>query len=82
MTVLLMFGVAIAMEGILNVVFGNKFKSVTPAYFTESLQIGELVLPYPQLISGITAVIVLVALYFYLRFSWAGRALRASAQNK
>jgi len=82
MTVLLMFGVAIAMEGILNIIFGNKFKSVTPPYFTQSLQIGELVLPYPQLISGVLAVLVLGGIYAYLRFSWAGRALRASAQNK
>lgn len=82
MTVLLMFGVAIAMEGVLNIVFGNKFKSVTPPYFTQSLQLGELVLPYPQLISGFLAIVVLGGIYAYLKFSWAGRALRASAQNK
>jgi len=82
MTVLLMFGVAIAMEGVLNIVFGNKFKSVTPPYFTQSLQVGELVLPYPQLISGLLAIVVLGGIYAYLKFSWAGRALRASAQNK
>lgn len=82
MTVLLMFGVAIALEGLLNIIFGNKFKSVTPPYFTESLTIGDLVLPYPQLISGILAVVVLGGIYAYLKYSWAGRALRASAQNK
>ena len=82
MTVLLMFGVAIAMEGVLNIIFGNKFKSVTPPYFTQSLQLGDLVLPYPQLISGALAIIILGAIYAYLRLSWAGRALRASAQNR
>lgn len=82
MTVLLMFGVALTLEGILNLVFGNKFKSVTPPYFTESLTVGELVLPLPQLISGICAALVLGLMYAYLRLSWAGRALRASAQNR
>jgi len=82
MTVLLMFGVALALEGILNIVFGNKYKSVTPPYFTESLTIGELVLPLPQLISGVVGALVLVGIYLYLRLSWAGRALRASAQNR
>jgi len=81
MTVLLMFGVALAIEGILNLVFGNKFKSVTPDYFTESLKLGELVFPMPQLISGAMAILVLLGLYSYLRFSWAGKALRASSQN-
>lgn len=82
MTVLLMFGVAIAMEGVLNIVFGNEFKSVTPPYFTSSFKIGEIVIPYPQMISGVLAVVVLGGIYVYLRKSWAGRALRASAQNK
>lgn len=82
MTVLLMFGVALTLEGILNLVFGNKFKSVTPPYFTSSVNIGELVLPLPQLISGIVGLAVLGLMYAYLRVSWAGRALRASAQNK
>lgn len=82
MTVLLMFGVAIAMEGALNIVFGNEFKSVTPPYFTDSLVVGGIVLPYPQLISGVLAVVVLGGIYLYLKKSWAGRALRASAQNK
>jgi len=82
MTVLLMFGVALALEGVLNIVFGNKYKSVTPPYFTESLSIGDLVLPLPQLIAGVVGALVLVAIYLYLRLSWAGRALRASAQNR
>ncbi len=82
MTVLLMFGVAIAMEGVLNVIFGNKFKSVTPPYFTDSLVLGDIVIPYPQLISAVLAAVVLGGIYVYLKKSWAGRALRASAQNK
>ncbi|MEZ5115357.1 MAG: branched-chain amino acid ABC transporter permease [Candidatus Nanopelagicales bacterium] len=82
MTVLLMFGIAISLEGILNLVFGNKFKSVTPPYFTSSVQIGEIVLPMPQLISGAIALVVLWLIYVYLRTSWAGRALRAAAQNR
>jgi branched-chain amino acid transport system permease protein len=76
-----MFGVALTLEGILNLVFGNKFKSVTPPYFT-SPDGGRLVLPLPQLISGICAALVLGLMYAYLRLSWAGRALRASAQNR
>jgi branched-chain amino acid transport system permease protein len=82
MTVLLMFGVALTLEGILNLVFGNKFKSVTPPYFTSSFTIGDLVLPLPQLISGVVGMTVLALMYAYLKVSWAGRALRASAQNK
>jgi branched-chain amino acid transport system permease protein len=82
MTVLLMFGIALILEGILNLWFGNKFKSVTPSYYLSSFNFGDIVLPMPQLISGVIAFITLGLIYAYLRFSWAGRALRASAQNK
>jgi len=34
------------------------------------------------LISGVLAIVVLGGIYLYLKKSWAGRALRASAQNK
>ena len=36
MSVLLTFGFALVIEGALNVVAGNKFKSATPSYFEES----------------------------------------------
>ncbi len=82
MTVLLMFGIALVIEGTLNLVFGNKFKSVTPEYFTWSVKIGDIVLPVPQLISGVLAIAILGLIYVFLRVSWAGRAVRATAQNR
>ena len=33
MSVLLTFGIAITIEGVLNVTAGNKFRSATPSYF-------------------------------------------------
>ena len=48
MSVLLTFGIALVIEGLLNVVAGNKFKSATPSYFEESFTIGSIHLPKPQ----------------------------------
>lgn len=81
MSVLLTFGLALAIEGVLNITAGNKFKSATPSYFEESFKIGSLSLPKPQVFGFVAAMLVLLALYVVLTRTWTGRAIRASSQN-
>jgi branched-chain amino acid transport system permease protein len=81
MSVLLTFGLALAIEGVLNVTAGNKFRSATPDYFEESFRIGGIALPKPQVYGFLAAVAVLGLLYFVLTRTWTGRAIRATAQN-
>jgi Branched-chain amino acid ABC-type transport system, permease components len=81
MSVLLTFGLALTIEGILNVTVGNKFRSVTPGYFEQSYQLGTLSLPKPQVYGFAAAVVVLGALYLVLTRTWTGRAIRACSQN-
>ena len=81
MSVLLTFGLALTIEGILNITAGNKFKSATPGYFEESFRIGSLSFPKPQVYGFLAAVLVLAALYVVLTRTWTGRAIRASSQN-
>jgi branched-chain amino acid transport system permease protein len=81
MSVLLTFGLALTIEGALNVTAGNKFRSATPGYFEESYRIGGVSLPKPQLYGFLAAVGVLALLYVVLTRTWAGRAIRATAQN-
>ena len=81
MSVLLTFGIALAIEGVLNVTAGNKFRSATPAYFQESFFIGGIALPKPHVYGFLTALVVLGLLYVVLTRTWTGRAIRATAQN-
>ena len=81
MSVLLTFGFALVIEGGLNVVAGNKFKSATPSYFEESFRVGSVSLPKTQVYGFLAAVVVLAALYVVLTWTWTGRAIRATAQN-
>ena len=80
-SVLLTFGLALFLEGIMGVIWGNTSHSVRPSYFTESFQIGELFLPKAQVYGGLVAIVVLASLYLILTRSWLGRAIRASAVN-
>jgi branched-chain amino acid transport system permease protein len=81
MSVLLTFGIALVLEGVLNVVAGNKFKSAAPGYFEESFAVGSIHLPKPQVYGFLAAVVVLAGLYVVLTRTWAGRAIRATSQN-
>jgi branched-chain amino acid transport system permease protein len=80
-SVLLTFGLAVFLEGIMGVIWGNTSHSVRPSYSTDSFRIGELFLPKAQVYGGLVAIVVLGSLYLVLTRSWLGRAIRASAVN-
>ena len=80
-TVLLTFGIALVLEGLMGEIWGNTSHSVRPAYFNQSFSIGELFLPKAQVYGGLVAIVVLSALYAILTWTWLGRAIRASAVN-
>jgi branched-chain amino acid transport system permease protein len=80
-SVLLTFAIALVLEGIMGLVWGNTSHSVRPAYFNESFSLGELFLPKAQVYGFAVAAIVLGSLYVILTRTWLGRAIRASAVN-
>ena len=80
-SVLLTFGLALFLEGIMGVIWGNTSHSVRPSYADERFQIGELFLPKAQVFGGLVAIVVLASLYLVLTRTWLGRAIRASAVN-
>jgi branched-chain amino acid transport system permease protein len=81
MSMLLTFGIALTIEGLLNLTSGNYFRSATPGYFAQSFHIGQLVLPKAQVYGCAAALVVLGGLYLVLNRTWTGRAIRACAQN-
>jgi branched-chain amino acid transport system permease protein len=80
-SVLLTFALALVLEGILGIVWGNTSHAVRTPYFDDSISIGAIFLPEAQLLGCLVAVAVLAALYAFLNRTWTGRAIRASAVN-
>jgi branched-chain amino acid transport system permease protein len=80
-SVLLTFALALVLEGILGIVWGNTSHAVRTPYFDASFDIGAIFLPKPQLYGCLVAVAVLAGLYAFLNKTWTGRAIRASAVN-
>ncbi len=80
-SVLLTFAIALVLEGVMGLVWGNTSHAVRPDYFNESYTVGELFLPKAQVYGFAVAAIVLGSLYLILTRTWLGRAIRASAVN-
>jgi len=80
-SVLLIFALALVLEGILGLVWGNTSHAVRTSYFDESFDLGSIFVPKAALYGCLVAVGVLAALYAFLNRTWTGRAIRASAVN-
>jgi branched-chain amino acid transport system permease protein len=71
----------LTIEGILNITAGNVFRSATPEYFDQAFRVAGIALPKPHVYGFLAALVVLTLLYLTLTRTWAGRAIRATAQN-
>jgi branched-chain amino acid transport system permease protein len=79
--IFLTVGLLIVLENAALVMFGSSFRSVTTPYQTSALQIGELFVSVPYLAAFLMSVASGVALWLFMRASWFGRAMRATAQD-
>lgn len=82
MTVLLTFGLALALEGLLGYFFTGIFRSTSPSYSTEALRLGDLFIPLGQLYGAITSVVLLLALGAFLGYTKLGLAIQATSENR
>ena len=81
MTVLLMFALAITIEGAMGLTWRNVFRSVRPSYFNQAFHLGPFDLPKANVYGCLIALAVLGALWLLLTRTWAGRAIRAVSEN-
>ncbi len=81
-TVLLTFAMATVIEGVLSFLFTGIYRSTTPSYTTETLHIGALYFPQGQFYATVVSVVLLVALWTFLRTTRTGYAIRATMQNR
>jgi branched-chain amino acid transport system permease protein len=80
-SVLLTFSLALVIEGVMGLVWGNTSHAVRTGYFDQSFSVGDIFLPKSQVYGGLMAILVLAGLWLFLTRTWTGRAIRASAVN-
>jgi branched-chain amino acid transport system permease protein len=81
-TVLITFALALVLEGLLAYFFSGIYRSVTPAYATDTLHFGALYFPEGQFYATVVSFVVLIGLWAFLRFTRVGYAIRATMQNR
>lgn len=82
MTVLLTFGLALIVEGLLTFFFTGIFRSTRPEYATQSFFLGEIFIPKGQLVALGISLVLLIGLWAFLMFTKTGTAIRATMQNR
>lgn len=82
MTVLLTFGLALIVEGMLTFTFTGIFRTVRPEYAATSMRVGEIFLPTSQVYASSISFALLIALWLVLRYTKTGTAIRATMQNR
>ncbi len=82
-TVLLaLFGAMVLLQSLAILVWTANSRSVTVSYTNGHVTLGGVVLPDDYLVAAAGAVVILLACQVVLRYTMAGRAVRALAQNR
>lgn len=82
LSVLLMYAVALVIEGALNVIFTPDLVNLHAPYVDASWPIGGFYLPYIYVYAFLLSIALLVGLYFLVYRTQFGFSLRASMQNR
>lgn len=80
--ILLTFGLGLTLQHIAIILWTGNARSTTPAYATQSTIAGDVLFVHGRVIAFLAAVIMIVALMAWLKWSETGRATRAVAQNR
>lgn len=79
--IFLTVGLLILLENLALALFGSEFKSVRTDYQTSALSVAGLIIGVPYLFAFAVSGAVGILLWAFLRFTWTGQAMRATAQN-
>ena len=82
LSILVTFGVALIIEGVLNLIFSTDYVQLHAWYITASFQVGGFYLAYIYVFGFLLALVLLGGLYLLLYRTKFGHSLRATMQNR
>lgn len=80
-SVLVTFGVMVIFEALIQWIWTADFRKLETHYATASWQIGPIFVPVVETLMFVIAVALSYATWAWLKFTYVGKALRASADN-
>jgi branched-chain amino acid transport system permease protein len=82
LSLLVMYGLALVIEGVLNLIFSANLVQPRAWYITASVQVAGFYLAYIYIFGFILAIVLLGGLYLLLYRTKFGHSLRAAMQNR
>jgi branched-chain amino acid transport system permease protein len=80
-SLLVTFGLAVILESIIQWFWTADYRRYETAWATASTRVGPLFVPTLELLAALTAAALALATWAWLRFTYVGKALRASAED-
>jgi branched-chain amino acid transport system permease protein len=80
-SLLVTFGLAVILESIIQWFWTADYRRYETPYATVSGRVGPLYIPLLELLACLTAAVLALATWAWLRFTYVGKALRASAED-
>ncbi|MCC6947969.1 MAG: branched-chain amino acid ABC transporter permease [Bradyrhizobiaceae bacterium] len=77
-----MFGLMVLLESIGTIAWTTDTRVITASYTNTATLIGPVVLANVKVIAGALALVLIVSLWAFLRFTLTGRAIRAMGQDR
>jgi branched-chain amino acid transport system permease protein len=81
-SVLLTFGLAFFLEGVMGFIWGNNAVASRPSYVESSFHLGPVYFPQSLIFGCALAIVILVAIQLVFSRTWLGRSIRASASSE
>jgi branched-chain amino acid transport system permease protein len=80
-SLLVTFGLTVIIESLIQWIWTADFRRLETPYATASLRLGALFVPVAELLALLTAAALAGLIWAWLRFTWVGKAMRASAED-
>ncbi len=80
--ILVTFGLAFFLEYTVQATLGTNPRKLTPYIPIDTVTMGPVSMPPSRIAGAAIGLIVLAVLYWYLNYTWRGKALRAVSQDK
>jgi branched-chain amino acid transport system permease protein len=80
--VLMTVGIGICMTETMRFIFSSNYQSVRTGYSNKAFYLGDISFNFPLTVAFLIAIVITVALFFFLMKTDTGRAIRATAQDK
>ncbi|MEI3606639.1 branched-chain amino acid ABC transporter permease [Pseudogracilibacillus sp. SE30717A] len=75
-------GLSIALQNLALMLFNANHRTVHTAYQSKLINIGGITMSLPNIVAFISAIVIAIALYFFLQKTMVGKAIRAVAMQR